>query len=368
MKPLLALGVASMLASACVATQPAPRTALPPELSPSPRIAAGARVLVSAESEVGGCYRIDPDGALRLPGCDVPAIGKSETELEHQVARCFERAGQPVPRIEVFDFGLRATVAGHVAKPGTVYFARALTLTQAILRSGWLSADADGKIMLTRGKDRRAINLSAILEGRARDVALVDGDLIFVPESACEGCGTPLPEGDVVSPPRESPVRAACPKPKRAASDDETRVVIALDPEKPTIDSIQAGLAEANREKIVLDSHGYGPRHPRVEAQTRVIRAFEDWMRRQAEVDLRYPKSDARSFIDAAIVTRDRVVPDHAPLALRRLAFDLGMARIERERLLSSHGENHPNRIAASARIADLERRFDAELAAAKSR
>jgi hypothetical protein len=91
-------------------------------------------------------------------------------------------------------------------------------------------------------------------------------------------------------------------------------------------------------------------------------------MKRQAEIDLRFPKSDGPSFLNAELVTRERIVPDHAPPELRRLAFELGLARLQRERLSASIGERHPKRTAIAAQIADLERRFDAEIAAAKSR
>ena len=75
-----------------------------------------------------------------------------------------------------------------MTKPGTFTYQDRLTLVEAITLAGGLDKLADsGRVKITRLRDGReqhfVIALDRILDGRAPNLPLVAGDVVFVPES-----------------------------------------------------------------------------------------------------------------------------------------------------------------------------------------
>ena len=80
------------------------------------------------------------------------------------------------------------SVLGEVAKPGTFPFVERLSLVQAISEAGGLGpVAAPRRVKLIRkgpdGPETYQISLEEITAGKARDIPLEPGDIVFVPES-----------------------------------------------------------------------------------------------------------------------------------------------------------------------------------------
>ena len=77
---------------------------------------------------------------------------------------------------------------GEVAKPGTFPVVERLSLVQAISEAGGLGpVAAPRRVKLIRkgpdGPETYQISLEEITAGKARDIPLEPGDIVFVPES-----------------------------------------------------------------------------------------------------------------------------------------------------------------------------------------
>jgi protein involved in polysaccharide export with SLBB domain len=78
----------------------------------------------------------------------------------------------------------RVGVLGQIAHPGWVRFRPGLTVIGAIVDAGGFTALAQTRrVQIERGTTRIAVSTQAILDGRAPDLVLAPGDLVFVPES-----------------------------------------------------------------------------------------------------------------------------------------------------------------------------------------
>jgi protein involved in polysaccharide export with SLBB domain len=75
-------------------------------------------------------------------------------------------------------------VAGRVARPGMVELIEGATCLDAIAAAGGVTSQGDGsRIALARkGQEMSEIDIEAAIRGEAEDVALLDGDALFVPE------------------------------------------------------------------------------------------------------------------------------------------------------------------------------------------
>jgi len=89
------------------------------------------------------------------------------------------------------DREIRVFVMGRVNKPGAIKskLSEGVTLLQAIADAGGLAEGAkESAIMITRkdkaGKEQKIrVNLKDIIKGKKKDVALQEGDVVYVPES-----------------------------------------------------------------------------------------------------------------------------------------------------------------------------------------
>jgi polysaccharide export outer membrane protein len=89
------------------------------------------------------------------------------------------------------DKEIRVFVMGRVTRPGAVKakLSEGITLFQAIADAGGLAEGAkESAITITRkiagGKEQKIkVNLKDIIKGRKKDIALQEGDVVFVPES-----------------------------------------------------------------------------------------------------------------------------------------------------------------------------------------
>jgi len=76
------------------------------------------------------------------------------------------------------------SIIGEMVRPGPYPLTRPITLLQALSRAGKYTEFADqSRVFLTRNNERTEIDVSAIKEGRSRDIIIIPGDVIEVPRS-----------------------------------------------------------------------------------------------------------------------------------------------------------------------------------------
>jgi polysaccharide export outer membrane protein len=89
------------------------------------------------------------------------------------------------------DKEIRVFIMGRVNKPGAIKskLSEGVTLLQAIADAGGLAEGAkESAVMITRkdkaGKEQKIkVNLKDIIKGKKKDIALQEGDVVYVPES-----------------------------------------------------------------------------------------------------------------------------------------------------------------------------------------
>lgn len=185
------IGCAAMLA--CGSRQPTPKFF---ELVPTSDMALGPgdsfEVTVYGEKELSGKYRVAEDGAITFP-----LVGRIEVAGQGpaSVAKTLETAliDQKIlrqPSVSVFlleQTSRQVSVAGAVAKPGSLPLKVGMTVIQAIVDAGGLTPLASGNnTIVTRrvnGELKRFhVGVEDISEGRAENFELRAGDIVYVPE------------------------------------------------------------------------------------------------------------------------------------------------------------------------------------------
>ena len=150
----------------------------------------GFEVRVFGEPDVGGEFQVQEDGSIVFPHVGrIEVLGKTQGELavllEQELAAGYLRNPQ-VTVIMTERENLEVSVLGQVQHPGTFPYVEQLTLVQAISEAGGLNEVAqDRRVKLTRksagGVGTYDVSVQAITAGRAEDIVLQPGDIIFVP-------------------------------------------------------------------------------------------------------------------------------------------------------------------------------------------
>ncbi len=149
-------------------------------------------VRVFDEEELSGQFQVQEDGTIEFPLLGRVKIegltqGEAAESLEKRLADGLLKSPS-VTVIVLERKSVEISVLGEVAKPGTFPFVERLTLVQAISEAGGLGpVAAPRRVKLIRkGLDGPAtyqISLEEITAGKARDIPLEPGDIVFVPES-----------------------------------------------------------------------------------------------------------------------------------------------------------------------------------------
>jgi polysaccharide export outer membrane protein len=195
------LVVASAAVAGCSSRRP-PRAPIP-RARPTEALGAGDEIQIWVEGEeadVAPRYRLAPDGTIEPRGCPrLVASGKTPDALVVDLRACVARGraepavgatgsrAEPALRITVLSRERWVSVFGQVQKPGRAPFARARTITEAIMSSGGFTpAASTGQVRLQRSIEGRAatfsIDVKRILDGEEPDLELDAGDSVFVPE------------------------------------------------------------------------------------------------------------------------------------------------------------------------------------------
>ncbi len=167
----------------------------PPPGDENTSVGVGDRIAVHlyGEEELAEkSFSVARDGTINYPfigGVDVE--GLEPNRIAERLATRLKEAGvfrdpQVSVRVEEYN-SKKISVVGAVTKPSTLPMSAGMTLVQAIsVAGGVTSIAAQNQTVISRkvqGKVRRfSVPLEDISKGRAADVPLHPGDLIFVPE------------------------------------------------------------------------------------------------------------------------------------------------------------------------------------------
>ena len=149
-------------------------------------------VRVYQEKELTGLYRVAGDGTFSFPLVgETKADGLTPGALAADLTAKLKNGYLRDPQVSVFvkEFNSKKIfVLGQVRKPGTFKYEDKMTIVQAVTLAGGLQIlAAKNRLILTRIVDETekkfVVPFDAISEGKAPNVVLQPGDIIFVPES-----------------------------------------------------------------------------------------------------------------------------------------------------------------------------------------
>jgi protein involved in polysaccharide export with SLBB domain len=147
-------------------------------------------VRVFDQEHLGGTFQVQEDGTIVVPLLGpVNVSGKTKAEVAALLQQMFGDGYLRDPHVTVVMTereNLEVSVLGQVQKPGTFPYVEKLTVVQAISEAGGLNELAHARrVKLTRkgpaGVGTYDVSVKAITEGRAADILLQPGDIIFVP-------------------------------------------------------------------------------------------------------------------------------------------------------------------------------------------
>ncbi|MCA9658523.1 MAG: polysaccharide export protein [Myxococcales bacterium] len=151
-------------------------------------------VRVFDEERFDGVYEVQMDGTIDFPYVgSVVVEGKTAAEaaalIEEKLADGYLHDPQVTVTIKVRE-NREVSVLGQVKEPGSLPYQERLTLVQAVSLAGGLTEFAAPKrVRITRrtgqgdATETFEVSLSAIIDGKADDLSLRPGDIVFVPET-----------------------------------------------------------------------------------------------------------------------------------------------------------------------------------------
>jgi protein involved in polysaccharide export with SLBB domain len=149
-------------------------------------------VRVFQEADLTGVYTVSGEGFIGFPLCGkVPVASKTPGAAADEISKCLANGFLKRPRVtvELKQFNsMQVFVFGEVTKPGAYTYSPGMTIVHAVSLAGGLARTAaKNSLNVTRvveGKEvKLPVKMEDIVVGRAKNVELVPGDIIFVPES-----------------------------------------------------------------------------------------------------------------------------------------------------------------------------------------
>lgn len=143
------------------------------------------------EGELSGKFRVSGAGEVTLPLVGRMSVaGLSLAVVEDKITERF-RTFIKDPQISVFveEFkGRKVYIFGRVQKPGTITYEAGMSIIEVITRAGGLhdlaNPDATSITRVVDGNEQKLIvSLKKIRQGEVRNIQVLPGDIIFVPES-----------------------------------------------------------------------------------------------------------------------------------------------------------------------------------------
>jgi polysaccharide export outer membrane protein len=149
-------------------------------------------IRVYREDELGGEFVISPDGTISFPLVGKLSVAGAtcsdiEDRLEERLGNDFLK--NPSVSCSVLEFNSKKiSVFGEVNKPGNFSYEDRMSVVQAITSAGGFKDTAAKNnttlVRVMRGRKVRVrVPVSAIVEGEIENLALMPGDIIFVPRA-----------------------------------------------------------------------------------------------------------------------------------------------------------------------------------------
>jgi protein involved in polysaccharide export with SLBB domain len=148
-------------------------------------------VRVYQEVDLSGVYRVAPEGVISFPLCGkVKVVGMTALGAADALTEClkagFIRRPQVVVLVKEFN-SKKVFVFGDVSKPGALPFEVDMTIIHAISSAGGFNRTAaKNSVNITRTVSGQEVKIPVkvedMIQGREKNVAVLPGDIIFVPE------------------------------------------------------------------------------------------------------------------------------------------------------------------------------------------
>jgi polysaccharide export outer membrane protein len=188
------------LAAAAGASQnplPAPP---PPAAQPNYQIGPQDELKITVFDAEGltGIYRVGDDGYISFPLLGRIAVGGTTLAATQEKVRSLLMNGyirDPQVRVDVQEYKSQSIfVSGEVRSPAEIRMTGGMTLLKALAQAGSPLSSASSELTIARQKKGSGaatpentevirVNWRDLQTGRASDVALQDGDVIFVPKA-----------------------------------------------------------------------------------------------------------------------------------------------------------------------------------------
>ena len=200
-RPCLLL-VLLLAASACVAPHGGSvPTSNASDMSPTPGVQPSSSTLgagdllevrVFEEPDLSGPYRVSPGGTIDFPLCGkVKVEGLNGSGTADLLTKCLGEKYLKRPQVSVLvrEYNSKKIfVFGEVQKPGTFPYDEEMSIIQAITVAGGFSKLASkNDVNVTRvvaGQETKIrVRVADIGTGREKNLKLLPGDIVFVPES-----------------------------------------------------------------------------------------------------------------------------------------------------------------------------------------
>jgi protein involved in polysaccharide export with SLBB domain len=148
-------------------------------------------IRVMGEPDLSGDYRVSRDGNISFPWLEkIQVGGLLPSEVQQKIVQGLKDGYIRDPQV-VVDIreanSKKIFVFGQVRTPGTFRYKDHMTVMEVITLAGGLGADADpSKAYITRARDGNEItykiNINNIAVGKEKNVELVPGDILTVPQ------------------------------------------------------------------------------------------------------------------------------------------------------------------------------------------
>jgi len=149
-------------------------------------------VRVFQEPDLSGVYRLSSDGSMTFPLCGRMELGGlSVSAATDEFTKCLSSGYVRNPQVSLFikEYNSKKIfVFGEVQKPGTFPFQDGMSIVQAItLAGGFTRGASQNTTSITRLVNGQEVKVKVTVQdialGKAPNVTLEPGDIVYVPES-----------------------------------------------------------------------------------------------------------------------------------------------------------------------------------------
>lgn len=149
-------------------------------------------VRVYQEPDLSNLYQVGSDGKIQFPLIgEIDVSGKTPHDSANMIAAALREGYLKEPQVSILvkEYNSkRVYVMGQVEKPGVFAFEDNMNILRVvILAGGFTRLAAKDRVLVTRktqaGEEQIVVSVEDIGQGKATNISLTPGDIVFVPES-----------------------------------------------------------------------------------------------------------------------------------------------------------------------------------------